>query len=217
MRRALLYVPSCRDIPVARESWLKQSAPDTWVDIYIESYNPLPGQGAYPNLTIKNELARRMCLAGGYDYLFIVEDDIVLPDDALIKLLEVNKPVVTALHRGRPETWGICGLCVRIADPDGPQDSDDRPLEIKDVKNWGDIIECTDSSQACMLIERSLLHLLEGVMGKDYEISKRLQTLHIPLLCHTGVLCGHVNETGEIIGVKTHGNLPPYRSYDLSS
>jgi len=216
MRRVLLYAPLYRDIPVARESWLRQQAPDTWVDVYMERYNPLEGQGAYPNLAIKNEIARQIVLACLYDYLFIVEDDIVLPDDALEKLLMVDKPIVVGLHRGRPETWGICGLCVRIADPEGPQDADDRPLEVKDVKNWGEIIECTSSSQACMLIKRELSIELEGVIGKDGEISRRLSTLHIPLLCHTGVLCGHVDETGEIIGVKTHGNLPPYRSFDCS-
>ena len=216
MRRVLEYVPFYRDIHVARESWFRQRATDTWVDVLIMRFDPLPDAGAYPNLAIKNELARRLCITGDYDYLFIVEDDIVLPDDALEKLLTVDKPVVVGLHRGRPETWGICGLCVRIADPDGPQDADDRPLEVKDVKNWGDIIECTNSSQACMLLSKKLLPLLEGVMGKDYEISRRLSTLHIPLLCHTGVLCGHVDETGEIIGVKTHGNLPPYRSFDCS-
>ena len=216
MRRVLEYIPFYRDIPVARESWLRQKAPDTWVDVLIMRFDPLPDAGAYPNLAIKNELARRMCITGDYDYLFIVEDDIVLPDDALEKLLTVNNPVVVGLHHGRPETWGICGLCVRIADPDGPQDADDRYLELKDVKNWGDIIECTSSSQACMLLSKKLLPLLEGVMGKDYEISRRLSTLSIPLLCHTGVLCGHVDETGEIIGVKTHGNLPPYRSFDCS-
>ena len=216
MRRVLLYTPFYRDIPVARESWLKQKAPDTWVDIFIMRFDPLPDAGAYPNLAIKNELARRICITGDYDYIFIVEDDIVLPDNALELLLEVKAQVVTGLHRGRPETWGISGLCVRIADPDGPQDADDRPLEVKDVKNWGDVIEVTGSSQACLLISKKMLHVFDGIMGKDYEIYKRLSMFHIPLLCHTGVLCGHVDETGEIIGVKTHGNLPSYRSFDCS-
>ena len=216
MRRVLLYVPLYRDIPVARESWIKQQAPDTWVDVYIERYNPLEGQGAYPNLTVKSEIARQIVLASLYDYLFIVEDDIVLPDDALEKLLAVDKPIVVGLHRGRPETWGISGLCVKIADPDGPQDADDRPLELTDVKNRGEIISVTYGSQACMLITRELLLEFEGVIGKDYEISKRLPELKIPLLCHTGVLCGHVDETGQIIGVKSHGCLPSYRMFDCA-
>lgn len=216
MRRVLLYVPFYRDITVARESWIRQDAQDTWVDLYIERYNPMQGQGAYPNLIIKSEIARQIVIACLYDYLFIVEDDIVLPDDALEKLLTVENPIVVGLHRGRPETWGVCGLCVRVADPDGPQDADDRPLTVDDIKNWGEIINCTTSSQACMLITRELLLKLEGAIGKDYEIGKRLSELYIPLLCHTGVLCGHVDETGEIMGVKTHGNLPSYRMFDCS-
>ena len=216
MTRVLLYVPSHREIPEARESWIKQKAPDTWVDLFIMRYDPYPDRGPYDNLDVKSERARRMCLEGEYDYLFTVEDDIVLPDNALELLLKENAQVISGMIRCRWETSGDCRLSGRILDIEGPQDSDDRPLELEDIKHWGEIIECTGVSYGCLLIHKDLLGELEGIMGRDYEISKKLYSIKGSLPYHTGVLCGHVDENGNIIGVRTHGKLSPYRSFDLS-
>ena len=201
MRRVLLYVPMHRELPVARSSWFMQYAPDTEIDIFIMRSNPHPGKGAYPNLDIKNEAARRAAIVGRYDELFIVEDDVVLPVDALAELLSAHAPFIVALYRGRPENWGSDRLSVRIYDPEGPQDADDRPLELMDIPADNPIITCTGIAMGCTLIHRTLFETIEGVVGRDYELGKRLMENGIPMLCHTGVRCGHVTAKGEIIEV----------------
>ena len=216
MRRVLLYVPLYRDIPQARESWFIQSSHDAWVDVFIMRYNPFPDKGVYDNLAVKDKIARKMFLAGGYDFFFHVEDDIILPKYALHLLLQENVPLISGLYRCRPETGGTYRMAERILDIEGPQDADDRPLELRDIKNWGNIIECTQAGNGCLLIRKDVMTELEGVMGLDWKIYERLSPEYIKVLCHSGVICGHVDETGEIIGVKTHGNLPPYRLFDCS-
>ena len=216
MRRVLLYAPLYRDIPVARESWLRQQAPDTAVDLYIPRWNPLPGAGPYPNLDVKSEIARKIAIVGDYDYLWSVEDDIVLPDDALFKLLAVDNAIASGIYRHRPETTFNTTLDVRVSDPQGPQDADDRPIELRDIEGEERVIQCSLLTTGCLLIKKELFPVLEGIMGRDYKISNLMNQKGIKMLCHSGVLCGHVDVFGEIIGVKTHGNLPPYRLFDCS-
>lgn len=201
MRRVLLYVPWHRELPVARASWFMQYSPDTEVDILVMRWEPRPGEGAYPNLDEKNEAARRAAIVGRYDYLFIVEDDVILPVDALAGLLSVHTVFVVGLYRGRPETWGTDRLSVRIYDPEGPQDADDRPLELSDIPPDNPIVKCTGIALGCTLIKNSVLESIEGVIGQDYLLGKRLVEHGIPLLCHTGVRCGHVTAKGETIEV----------------
>jgi len=182
-------------------TWFMQYSPDTEVDVLVMRWEPYPKQGAYDNLDVKNEAARRAAIVGRYDYLFIVEDDIVLPLDALSKLLSVRAPFVVGLYRGRPENWGTKRLSVRIADPDGPQSADDRPLELKDIPQDNPIVTCTGIALGCTLIARTIFETVEGVIGRDYLLGKRLLEHGIPLLCHTGVRCGHVTAKGETIEV----------------
>jgi len=198
MLRVLLYVPSHREIPRARESWLRQRAYDAWVDVLIMRYDPCPDKGAYYNLVVKDEIARKMCLAGTYDYFWHVEDDIILPDRALELLLQEEAQLISGLHRCRPETGGTDRLSVSIADPEGPQDSDDRPLTLDDITHWGSIVKCTQVSNGCLLIHKDLLKDLEGVMGLDWKMCISMYPKYIPILCHTGVLCGHVGIDGTI-------------------
>jgi len=216
MKRVLLYVPLYREISIARESWIRQKAPDVWIDLFIMRYNPFPGENVYKNLEVKNELARRICIESEYDYLFIVEDDIILPDNALELLIKTNVKIISGLYRLRPETAFNNVLSARIYDPEGPQDSDDRYLEIEDIKYWGEIIECWFTCCGCMLIRKDFLIELKGFMKQDVDICQQAKNLYIPIYCHTGVLCGHVDKDGNTIGVKTHGKISPYRSYDLS-
>jgi len=216
MKRVLLYVPSYREIPEARESWIKQKASDVWADLFIVRYNPFPGGDSYNNLDVKSEIARKIAIDHEYDYFFNVEDDIVLPDNALELLLKENTKVVSGLYRLRWEKSGTCRLSVGIKDLNIPYSRKERPLEAEDIHQWGEIIECTHVSCGCLLIQRDVLPELEGVMGRDYLISLRLRQLGYTLFCHTGVLCGHVDQEGHNIGVRTHGSLSPYRSYDLS-
>ena len=201
MCRVLLYVPLHREIPAARASWIAQYAPDTEIDVFIMRWEPHPGKGAYENLDEKSEAARRVAVVGRYDYLFIVEDDVILPTDALARLLSVEASFVVGLYRGRPENWGSKRLSVRIADPDGPQSADDRPLELTDIPANNQIVSCTGIALGCTLIHRSLFECIDWVLGRDYELGKMLLRNSIPLLCHTGVRCGHVTAKGEIIEV----------------
>jgi len=216
VNRVLLYVPSYRDIPVARDSWLVQKADDSWVDVFIMKYNPHEPPQPYLNQNLKAEIARKMFIAGDYDYMFHVEDDIILPSHALQKLLSAKKEIISGIFCLRPEVSGTNAFAARIIDIEGPQASDDRYLTKKDIKDPGEIIQCTLTGLGCLLIARRLLHEIKDVWGIDWKLDKELMTKHIPLYVHTGVWCGHIDSTGKIWRPEDNELVTPYRSYDLS-
>jgi len=217
MRRVLLYVPSHREIPEARESWLRQKASNTWVDVFIMRYDPFPDEGAYPNLRVKNKIAKAMFIAGQYDYFFHVEDDVILPADALELLMAAHVPIIAGIGRLRPENSGDCHITVRIKDPDKRSSSDDRPLELLDINEERRIIECTGIWYGCTLIDSEFLNLLGDDVGEDWKFTRVANEHGLQLYAHTGVRCGHVDKDGNVWRIEDYGPVPINCSYDLSA
>jgi hypothetical protein len=52
----------------------------------------------YQNVTDKYERARRQALSGGFDYLFCIEADMIVPPDALAKLIAIDADVGYGLY-----------------------------------------------------------------------------------------------------------------------
>ncbi len=49
--------------------------------------------------------AAMQCLSGGYSWLFFIDADIILPKDALMKMLSRNLPIISGLYYQRFPTW----------------------------------------------------------------------------------------------------------------
>src|SRR4030095_15258576 len=84
----------------------KTEIPFVWE---VSAHNPLWGKKV-ANVGAQYQRARSLCLAGNYDALLTVEDDMVIPPDALEKLWHTDAPVVYGvylLRHGTPalNTW----------------------------------------------------------------------------------------------------------------
>jgi len=197
--KVLFHVPIHRFYAKANRSWFDIDKNDVELDYFITAYDPGPPDELYKNLLFKMKKAREFVLAAGYDWLFNVEHDVVLPKNALQKLLARNFGVVSGLYRLRPSNVIHRNFCARVLNPQGPQDSDDRYLEIgKDFK-FGDIVKCSLLCFGCILIHRQILENIDFRIGGDVDFCRDIEQCKYPLYVDTGVKCGHIDRTGEEI------------------
>lgn len=62
------------------------------------TYTHADGAGVYGIAQARNRLADK-ALEGGYDKLFMVDSDMIVPEDAIINLLDPDVPIVTGCAR----------------------------------------------------------------------------------------------------------------------
>lgn len=149
-----------------------------------------------------------------FEWLWMVDADMVFAPDALERLLATKHHVVGGLCRtseGKPTMWRFT---------DG--------LDTERVEAWddGDIVEVDATGTGCLLIHRSVLSrmkakyaslesgaenpypwFIDGLcsrkgdpLGEDTAFCVRARGLGIPIFVHTGVKVGHVKTTilGEV-------------------
>ena len=199
--KVLFHSPVLRFFPKAYRSWFRLEKKEVELDYFFTFYNPFLKERSRENIAWKMEKARKLVLEQEYDYLLNVEADIVLPTNALQKLLSNKKKVVSGLYRGRPSSFFNTCICARIYDPAGPQDSDDRYPEVEKDFRFGELIECCFLCFGCILIAKDILAQISFKKEIDVDFSHDLQTLKVPMYLDTGVKCIHIEPTGEEIKV----------------
>ena len=199
--KVLFHSPVLKFYPKAYRSWFNIEKEGIELDYFFTFSNSPLLEPRSENIAWKMEKARQLVLAQGYDFLFNVEADIVLPKNALLKLLNNKKDVISGLYRGKPSTFFNTCICARIYDPTGPQDSDDRYPEVGKDFQLGDIIECCFLCFGCILIAKNILAQISFKKEIDTDFSLDLQTLKVPMYLDTGVKCIHLEPTGEEIRI----------------
>lgn len=149
----------------------------------------------------------------GAEYVLMVDNDVVLPKDALTNLLEENKDVclgyyahrdVDNIYRGR--------TCVcKIADERGqkyfnyPLESEYTSKELLDLKEQGKYkIQIHGGGMGCALIKMSVIKKLkypyfswvlynnQRMLSEDLYFCEELKKKGIPIYADTRVGCGHL-------------------------
>jgi len=198
--KVFVHSPIHRVFPESVKSILAQASHNVKIDVFFSMADNHPPEELYKNLKEKMNKAREIFLQGEWEFFFNVEQDILLPNGALARLLEDDLPVVSGLYRYRPSKHGHDRFMPRIYDPEGPQDADDRnPEPGKDFK-YGDIIKCTFVPFGCLLIKREVLGKIEFRDEGDVDFCRDAWNEGIELFADTGVNCGHIEPDGQIIG-----------------
>lgn len=152
--------------------------------------------GDTPNIneTVLNKYreARRVALAGGYDALLTVEDDMVVPHDGLQKLWSVNADIIYGLYCMRHGT-PVWSAYVSLTPSGGRSISRD---ENAAKAAWGDIIDVAGVGNGFTLIRRNVLEAFdfrtEGATAPDWWLAVDAQRRGFTQKCHCGVICGHI-------------------------
>ena len=180
------------------------------VDLEVEiSTNNLKAITGIRNVDHENTLhqyryARQRILDGNYDYLFIVEHDMIIPEDALVKMLATDADVVYGLYlfrQGKPLL-----NAARAVNSKWPDMSlTNFPEIVKKAREQG-WIEVSGGGFGCTLIRRKVLETFEmrrnetvGSPCPDMPFAADCLRHGFKQICRFDVICGHIKPNGDIL------------------
>jgi len=145
--------------------------------------------------------AASMAVDEGYDYLFFVDSDIILPEDALVKLLNCHADVASGWYYVRYND-GSTPTCLSkfIAPPEGNYY---KQIPVEDLDD-SQYMEVDAGGMGCMLIKVSLFHTMpypyfqfveyhnREVLGEDLFFCNKLRRQDIKVKVDTSLKCGHI-------------------------
>lgn len=177
----------------ARHAW---GQPHTLVEFQHD--NPHP-EGNVNILTLYNR-ARALFLAGAWDAMLTLEDDMVVPPDAIGRLaqcLEDGADVAYSLYcwrYGPPHKWSA----YRYVWPDsGESWSNAQPQTAAGWLTAGAVVPVQGLGLGCTLIRRRVLERLpfrlgDGGAANDWYFAVDCQAAGYAAVCDFGVVCGHI-------------------------
>jgi hypothetical protein len=194
--KVLFHSPICQVFKKAIKSWFNLDRTGLDID-YFFTWGEEKNRAEYrAEIARKMNKAREVFLKGDYQWFFNVESDIVLPSHALVRLLSHKLPLLSGLYRYRKTTNPDQPFFPRILDVEGPQDSDDRPIEEGKDFQYGDLVYNTLIPFGCLLLNREVVEKIPFKDDIDVDFSKDAQEAGYKLITDTGVLCQHL-ETGK--------------------
>lgn len=157
----------------------------------------------YDIAAARNNIARRT-IAVKADYVLSVDNDVILPEDALINLLSHEEDIVLGYyaHRQNNQFTGKTCLCKL-----GEFDYTDQYTgdELEELANDGEyLIEVHGGGMGCALIKADLFQQYDypwykwtlypngGVLSEDLYLCEQCKQLGIPVYADTRVSCGHI-------------------------
>jgi len=156
--------------------------------------NDTPVGSKYVDICAKHNEARQMTLDGNFDALFLVENDMVIPADALTRLTALDADVAYGLYVARHglHQW----LCYTyLGDTGGvsltPQDELRREV-------WGKPFASQGVGMGCTLIHRHVLEAFEfrthpdDDVADDWMFSLDCIAAGFRQVHDLGVVCGHI-------------------------
>jgi len=204
MYKILIHVPIYNNYRLFWESFHSLDTRGLKVDYLLTEANEVEPEidktGNYvsrdiiKNLPIKMEKARKLCLEGGYDYLFNLEDDHIFPPHTLKYLLSFKKEVVSAVYRLRPTKHKQAPLAAT-------RHSDKKWVTNEDLEKHKPLLKCHLVPWGCLLVHRSVLEKIEFTSGMDGMFAHKLEELNIDRWLAVDLRIVHIDRDGSLIHV----------------
>lgn len=196
MSDVLVYVPMARLYGRALQTILRLEWPGR-LDIVFDKGNDAPegaGRGhKFDVVTAKYVHGRNLALAGSYQAMLCVEDDMIVPPDALMKLWEADADIAYGLYCWRNQSFHKWSAYTELSDDHGVSLSDD-PAEARRL--WGQVVEVQGIGMGCTLIRRRVLEALpfrrHGVACCDWGLALDARAAGFRQVCDLSVVCGHM-------------------------
>ena len=168
----------------------------------------------YDVATARNKIAQE-AIDEGVDYVLMVDNDVVLPEDALLNLLDDSKDVCLGFyaHRDNDNIYrGRTSVC-KLYQPDGskyfnyPLESEYTAVELETIKETGEYkLQIHGGGMGCALIKTDVFRKLNypwydwvnyaddnrGMRSEDLYFCEGCRHHHIPVYTDTRVGCGHL-------------------------
>jgi GT2 family glycosyltransferase len=131
--------------------------------------------------------AAKYFLTSDADALLFLDSDMMPPPDMLTKLVEHDKPIVSALAFKRVPDYEPCIF---------REVSETEAVIYHDYPKG--LIEVAGVGMACCLIKKEVFEkvpppwFMPGELGEDLAFCKRVREAGIPVYCDTTLICKHV-------------------------
>lgn len=166
-----------------------------------------PGESRFAAVTRKYQALQRAFLAGPWDVLMTVEQDMLIPPDALTRLARLiadGADIAYGLYVWRYDNWRLWNAHPRIrVDEDEPYFTSlsDLPEEAK--RHWGKVVQVEGLGFGCTLLSRQTLVRLPlrqfGDHSQDTALAIDARKEGLTQVCDLGVVCGHQLGDGRVI------------------
>lgn len=201
------------------------------VDVHISNNNPHPITGVskqdHENTLYQYRFARQRMLNEGYDAVLFIEHDMIIPEDALVKLLDTDADVVYGLYLFRhTSTLLNCLRDVRARWVDMSVTFFDELREQGYKQGW---LACSGSGFGCTLIHRHVLEQIDfrraesGHPVPDMPFATDCLRAGYKQICRFDVQCGHIKPDGAVLWPSKEGGdvmanvkIYVYRSFNAN-
>lgn len=190
--------------------------PDTFKSIYdldVSGHEVLfEYVRGYDCATARNKIANR-AVSLNADYVLMVDNDVVLPEDALVNLLEGAKLVTLGFyaHRGNDNLYNGRTCICKLYDENGkkyfnyPLDSEYTAEEVMQMREAGRYkVEVHGGGMGCALIKSDVFGIIaypwydwvnyksRGMLSEDLYFCEQCRKKQIKIYADTRVTCGHM-------------------------
>lgn len=168
----------------------------------------------YDCATARNRIAQKGIDLGA-DYVLMIDNDVVVPKDALIHLTEHNEGTVLGYyaHRGDDNLYSGRTCVCKLFNEQGakyfnyPLESEYTGKELRDLREAGTYkLQIHGGGMGCALIRVDLFRKIRypwfdwvnyaddnrGMLSEDLYFCENLKRLRIPIYTDTRVACGHI-------------------------
>lgn len=192
-----------------------------------------PALAPMDNLTAKHNQMRERVLNLEYDALLTIEADMIVPPDALLRLIEVEAAVVYGAYCSRAHP-----MVLTFPLMDGYKGRSISADELEYRPKFGTVLPCEGVGFGCTLIRREALEAVEfrrdvstamrRKFADDWPFALDVKAAGFQSAAHLGVLCGHIQRDGRVRWVDAdapgfmrvegeeqpaHAALPPVARY----
>lgn len=190
--------------------------PDTFKSIYdLETYDheiEFEYVRGYDCATARNRIAQ-IAIDGNYDYVLMVDNDVVVPKDTIKLFLETPKEVCLGsyAHRDADNIYrGKTCIC-KLNDERGakyfnyPLESEYSAEELKSLRDVGNTkVVIHGGGMGCAFIKTSVFKRIEypwydwvnykgrGMLSEDLYFCEQCKAKRIPVYTDVRITCGHV-------------------------
>jgi len=194
----LNYLPAIHSI-------LKLKKPrDSQVDVFLVNSHIQPKRGGeeglWDSLLHMYDLMQQYARKNAYDYVFIVDPDVILPENALIILIGTKGDIVCGITPERPSKFGFGKNTWSIM----MEWNNNKGAKKAIAKN--EIFYVTGcGSEACTLLNRKAIETDKLFVRTKYKNSpdftfwENARMNALKTLCNPKVMCKHIEPDGTII------------------
>lgn len=179
---------------------------DHYIDLVFGKEDNIPTSinnksDKYQNICDKHNHARSLVLNNNYDAVLFVENDMIIPEDTLDKLINADADVAYGLYISR-HGWRRWLAFDSISDIAGVSFSQNIN---KAKERWGQVVNTQGVGMGCTLIKRNVLEKIEfrthpdNMVADDWMFALDCKQLEFTQKHDLSVICGHITPTGEIL------------------